>query len=126
MIVGGYSMSGRLSSVEEYNTITNKSCKVGDLPKERSYGSLCNSVYCGGNGGERSCVKLEGGTSKQLPATLVQKRRYHLCWGLPSGEILIMGGRYSNKTTEKLGADGSSSSPDFNLAYPASYVSYLV
>ena len=113
-------MSGRLSSVEEYNTITNKFCKVGDLPQARAYGSLCNNVYCGGDGIERSCVKLEGGTSTQMAATLVQKRAYHLCWGLPSGEILLMGGNDNSAktTTERLSSDGSSSSPDFNLAYP--------
>ena len=119
MIVGGNSGSGSLSSVEEYDTNTNQSSKVGDLPQGRSYGSLCNNVYCGGNGGDRSCVKLEGENFSQMPVTMVQSRYGHLCWGLPSGEILLMGGQDSSlsKTTEKLSSDGTSSSPDFNLAY---------
>ena len=127
LIVGGYSSgSGLIHSIEEFNPSTNKSCKVGDLQQGSHEGSLCNNVYCGGYGGDRSCVKLERGTSKQLSATLVQSRGGHLCWGLPSGEILLMGGSSSSRTTEKLSSDGSSSSPDFDLAYPASYVSYLV
>ena len=120
LIVGGTSGSGRLSSIEEFNPSTKNSCKVGDLPQAREDGSLCNNVYCGGNGGEGSCVKVEGGTSTQMSANLVQKRAYHLCWGLPSGEILLMGGNDNSAktTTERLSSDGSSSSPDFNLAYP--------
>merc|ERR1712113_1135957 len=121
LIVGGYDSSGSvtLSSAEEFNPI--KSSKVGDLPQGRYHGSLCNSVFCGGSGDPRSCVKFKGGTFSQMTATLVQKRTYHLCWGLPSGEILLMGGRSSSKTTESLSADGSSSSPDFNLAYPTDF-----
>ena len=117
LIVGGHSGSGRLSSIEGFNQATKNSCKVGDLPQARNYGSLCNSVYCGGVGGERSCVKLEGGTFSHMSVTLVQRRKEHICWGLPSGEILLMGGySSSSKTTEKLSSDGSSSSPDFDLA----------
>ena len=116
MIVGGNSGSGSLSSVEEYDTNTNQSSKVGDLPQGRSYGSLCNNVYCGGYGGDRSCVKLEGENFSQMPVTMVQSRYGHLCWGLPSGEILLMGGDSSRTTTERLSSDGSSSSPDFDLA----------
>ena len=125
LIVGGDG-SPRLSSIEEYDPATKNSCKVGDLPQARKEGSLCNSVYCGGRGGDRSCVKLEGGTFSQMSVTLLQNRYRHLCWGLPSGEILLMGGSSSSRTTERLSSDGSSSSPDFDLAYPASYVSYLV
>ena len=125
LIVGGTSGSGRLSSIEEFNPSTKNFCKVGDLPQGRYHGSLCNSVYCGGRGGDRSCVKVEGGNFTQMSANLVQKRAYHLCWGLPSGEILLMGGFHSKTTTERLSADGSSSSPDFNLPYPTRYVSWI-
>ena len=122
LIVGGFDSpgSGTLSSAEEFNPIKRQSCKVGDLPQGRYHGSLCNSVYCGGSGDPRSCVKFKGGTISQMSATLVQKRTYHICWGLPSGEILLMGGNDNSAktTTERLSSDGSSSSPDFNLAYP--------
>ena len=125
LIVGGLSGSRSLSSIEEFNPSTKNSCKVGDLPQARKEGSLCNSVYCGGRGGDRSCVKLEGGTFSQMSVTLVQNRYRHLCWGLPSGEILLMGGQSSSKTTERLSSDGSSSFPDFNLAYQTKYVSKM-
>ena len=121
LIVGVFDYnSGELSSTEEYNPITGQTCKVGDLPQARYQGSLCNNVYCGGTGGWWSCVKFQGGTFSKMSATLVQSRADHICWGLPSGEILLMGGSssLSKTTTERLSSDGMSSSPDFNLAYP--------
>ena len=66
----------------------------------------------------RSCVKFEGnGTFTALPVSLVEERYAHLCWGLPSGEVLLMGGWSSLTTTERVSTDGSSSSPDFTLPY---------
>ena len=115
--MGGYN-SGYVSSAEEFNPETSYSCAVGDIPKAKGYGSLCNNMYCGG---ERehltSCVRYGNGTFTPLPVRLGQKRDGHMCWGLPSGEVILMGGDNSKTTTERVSADGSSSSPDFNLQY---------
>ena len=66
----------------------------------------------------RSCVKFGGnGTFTPLPVSLVEERISHLCWSLPSGEVLLLGGWSSPTTTERVSADGSSSSADFTLPY---------
>ena len=67
---------------------------------------------------DRSCLQFEAnGTFSYSAVTLLQKRWYHLCWPLPTGEVLLMGGEYSANTTERVSANVSSSSADFNLAY---------
>ena len=45
--------------------------------------------------------------------TLRQSNQGHLCWGLPTGEVLL----FHHSKTEKVSADGSSSPVDFNVAY---------
>ena len=117
--MGGYNSGGFLSSAEEFNPETRHSCAVGDIPTASNRGSLCNNMYCGGTGLSRSCVRFHGnGTFTPLPVTLVKSRSDHICWGLPSGEVILMGGWSSDsKNTERVSADGSSSSPDFNLPY---------
>ena len=120
--MGGKNSEGRLSSAEEFNPEKRHSCAVGDIPKDNFGGSLCNNMYCGGAGAfvSTSCVRFHGnGTFTPLPVTLVKPRYTHICWGLPSGEVILMGGwSSSSKTnTERVSADGSSSSPDFNLPY---------
>ena len=118
LIVGGYNSEGLLSSAEEFNTETRQSCVVGDIPTASRLGSLCNNMYCGGQGTEKSCVRFQSnGTFTPLPVTLVNSRYRAVCWGLPSGEVILMGGAASKTTTERVSADGSSSSPDFNLQY---------
>ena len=66
----------------------------------------------------RSCVQFEpNGTFSPSAVTLLEKRVQHLCWGLPTGEVLLLGGYYSGveNTTERVSADGSYSTPDFTL-----------
>ena len=63
-------------------------------------------------------MKFEAnGNFTSLPVRLLEKRHSHLCWGLPSGEVLLLGGRESPTTTEKVSSDGSSSSADLTLPY---------
>ena len=130
LIVGGTnsdSTLGTLSSAEEFNPETRHSCAVEDIPTANSRGSLCNNMYCGGYGGYTSCVRFHGnGTFTPLPVTLVNSRYNHICWGLPSGEVILMGGSSTSglTTTERVSADGSSSSPDFNLPKQIRYLMY--
>ena len=66
----------------------------------------------------QSCVKFESnGTFTPLPVSLTEERDAHLCWSLPSGEVLLLGGFRSPTTTERVSTDGSSSSADFTLPY---------
>ena len=109
VLVGGYSGT-RLTSAEVFSN--SSSCSVGDLPTAISSSSLCHSFLCGGLGNDRSCLALEddGGFSA-LSVELVERR----CRGLPSGEILLLGGFHSRRTVERVSADGSSSSEDITL-----------
>ena len=95
---------------------------VGDFPVQSKYISYSRKLKHNLNTNlypsYRSCVKFEAnGTFTPLPVSLVQERRQHLCWGLPSGEVLLLGGYDSRTTTERISADGSSSSADFTLPY---------
>ena len=118
LIVGGYNSGGSLNSAEEFNANTGDTCLVGDLPQSNSAMSLCHRMVCGGWNAPKSCSKFEAdSTFSTLPVSLIENRGFHLCWGLPSGEVLLLGGAYSRRTTEKVSADGSSSSPDFDLPY---------
>ena len=119
LIVGG-EHGGRLNSVDKFNTETGDSTYVGDQPHVANGGSLCNNLFCGGYPNHKSCVKFNGnGTFTPLPLTLVQLRSFHLCWGLPSGDMLLLGGD-SKRTTERVSANGLSSTADFSLPYDTS------
>lgn len=82
---------------------------------------MCNNMICGGYGSpdpDRSCEMFDGSYSfTKLPVSLVEKRDDHLCWGLNTGEVILFGGADSKGTTERVSADGSSSSAGFTLPY---------
>ena len=120
LIVGGYGADGK--SAEIFNPDLDHSCPLSDLIKARHAHTLCNRMVCGGFSDDtsKSCEVFDpSSTFKSLPVTLLQRRSYHLCWGLPNGDVLLLGGAYSNtslQTTERVSADGSSSSAAFNLS----------
>ena len=47
---------------------------------------------------------------------LREEREDHLCWEV-EGDVLLMGGGFSWRTTELVSSDGLSSSASFNLTY---------
>ena len=51
--------------------------------------------------------------------SLVEKRKNHLCWDVEgeNGPTLLMGGAYSQQSTELVSSDGLSSSASFTLKY---------
>ena len=120
LIAGGSTLTADRRSAEVFNPVTGNSCPVGDLPEARFRASMCNNMIFGGftSGSERSCEMFDGSSSfTRLPVTLVERRDDHLCWGLKSGEVILLGGSNSKRTTERVSADGSSSSADFSLPY---------
>ena len=118
LTVGGVGTSGRVSTAEIFNPKTGRSCKIGDIPVATDGLSFCGNLACGGRQSARSCSRFDGvGTFTALSVTLKEERFYHLCWQLPSREVLLIGGTRSSSTTERLASDGSSSSPDFALPY---------
>ena len=115
-----------LKSAELFNPHTRLKCSVGNL--KNAFGkrghSMWNNIICGGpNETARTCEKFQPssriGTFTELPVTLVEDRMFHSCWGLKSGDVLLLGGSGENakKTAERVSADGSSSSFAFYLKY---------
>ena len=108
-----------LTSAEIFKPQARGSCPVGELKQARSGHTMCNNMVCGGksNKAEKSCEKFDGiSTFTSLPVRLRDSREGHLCWGLKSGDVLLLGGTFVT-STERVSADGSSSSNVFELPY---------
>ena len=55
---------------------------------------------------------------KTKPGYISLKARYNLlCWGLQTGEVLLLGGGRTMSTVERVKEDGSHSFVDFDLVY---------
>ena len=110
-----------LRSAEVFNPVTGQSDPVEDLLHPRSHAPMCNNMICGGSESHdtsRSCEIFDGISSfTRLPVTLLERRYNHLCWALKTGEVILLGGKHSKRTTERISADGSSSSANFSLPY---------
>ena len=110
-----------LKSAEIFQPKIRSNCSVGNLNIARSGHSMCNNIVCGGwiKQAERSCEKFDGiSTFTSLPVRLVGVRWSHSCWGLKSGDVLLIGGwKKDTDTAEKVSADGSTSSFAFKLPY---------
>ena len=118
--MGGDDSQKALNSAEIFNPTTRRTCSAGNLKQARIARTMCNNMVCGGSGSEamKSCEKFDGISSfTSLPLRLVKSRDRGLCWGLKSGDVLLLGGLYSEKTTERVSADGSNSKLDFRLPY---------
>ena len=120
LIAGGAQASGGpIYPSEEYDPAPFLLQVLGKgRTRERRVGStFCNNFLCGGRGAssDRSCEKFDGENFEPLPVSLLGRREFHMCWGLKSGEVILLGGHNSPTTSEVVSADGTSSSPSFNL-----------
>ena len=111
-----------------FNVKTMKSCPLDDLPGgvtggRRGGQSLCSGLLCGGydSSTEQSCLMLDPltGAFTTTSVSLREKRKNHLCWDVEgeNGPTLLMGGAYSQQSTELVSSDGFSSSAGFTLKY---------
>ena len=110
-----------------FNIETKNNCPLPDLLGGKRYEhSQCGRLLCGGHGdyftsAERSCLMFNPLTGNFTPASvsLGEERVDHLCWDVEgeNGPTLLIGGSYSNRSTELVSHDGSSSSASFNLTY---------
>jgi len=117
LIAAGVNSRGHLRSTEEFKSFDSTPV-VGNIAESRSGASFCNNVLCGGAPADRSCEKFDGISAfNAMSVSLVERRDSHLCWGLQGGEVLLLGGRNSQTTTELISADGTSSKADFDLPF---------
>ena len=121
LTVGGF-YGSRKSTAEIFNPRSGRSCKIGDIPVATDTLSFCGNLACGGEKSMRSCSRFDGRAFQTTPVTLKQRRRAHSCWPLQSGQVLLLGGFDYPTTTERLSADGSSSTLDFDLPYKIEFV----
>ena len=122
LIAGGWNWRGNKTvrmSAEAYNPHIPKVCKLPNLPDGRYGHTLCGGLLCGGwQGTERSCLKLGPAGFVKTTVSLQQSRRYHLCWNVPEG-VLLLGGEGSPSSTELVLRDGSASVSQFELTHHA-------
>merc|ERR1711988_1567380 len=71
----------------------------------------------------KSCLKMSStGSFSPAPVKLLQERVAHLCWSLPGGEVMLLGGpQYeSYQTTEVISSNFNSTKPSWDLKYKTS------
>ena len=102
-------------SSELYDPALNKTLPMGDTVENRLGATFCNSFLCGGHPSDRSCEKFDGNSFELLPVSLVEQREFHMCWGLKSGDVILLGGKNSPTTSEVVSADGTLSTPSFDV-----------
>ena len=115
IITGGFSPEAR-NSVELFNPLTNKTCKLPNLTAGTFLHTDCSSMICR-DGHCRKRTTL--GSYSESTVRLLFKRVDHLCWPLPGeeGKVMLLGGSFSPNTTEIVSADGSFSTENWNLKY---------
>ena len=124
IITGGFINKKYQNLAEAFNSRTKDSIRVGKLNHARAGHTFCNNMVCGGTyfnpEAYKSCERFDlTGSFTTLPVRLVERRVNHLCWGLKSGDVLLIGGmgQRHSPNTERVSRDGSSSSLDFKLPY---------
>ena len=115
-IITGGDNSASEKRVEIFNPITRRACPLPYLPKNMLGHSQCGNLLCSG----RSCLKMNStGSFSPAPVSLLQDRYQHLCWSLPGGggEVMLLGGGYSERTTEVISSNFNSTKPSWDLKY---------
>ena len=92
-----------------------RSCQLPRLPAPGRAGHTQSSyTACGGLDTGYSCDTFDG--EWEQSHFLFEGREEHVSWQSPAG-ILLMGGWYSDTSTELLSTSTDSTTPDFSLPY---------
>ena len=123
-----------LSSSELYIPEENTSCSLSEMTLSRAYHTQNNLISCGG----QSTYSLAGAPTSivcefyspllgwiQEPFNLKVARSGHTSWTLNNGSVLLMGGNFSDTTTELVKL-GQGTQPGFDLEYPSKLVTLYV
>ena len=109
-MVGG-NPSKSLKSVEALKIDGTPLCTLPDLPDERKGHTMDNHIMCGGS----SCLYYVAGKWTKYRNDLKFKRSFHVSWRRPDGEVLLIGGEQSRKTSEMVLSSGHQKG--FNLQH---------
>ena len=110
---------GALTSAEVLFTNGSSICELPQLSQSKREHTQSGLTACGGYDSDtirRSCIKFEAGSWTTLTDNLVERREDQSCWVNPDGDILLIGGFYSETTTEIVYQNGTSIR-SFDLKY---------
>ena len=101
IMTGGWD-DDELSSVEVYVPSTNTSCSLPSLPVATSSHSQDRLLLCGGAGNSGQCHTFHSDSGEWRVKThnLSEERSTHSSWQREDGTVLLIGGRFSARTTE--------------------------
>ena len=113
------------TAVEVYNSVSQNTCSLENLPKALHYHTLCGGLLCGAGGGSpfiNKCIKLDVNSKDRFSLTdlnLKAARMSSLCWPVDNEGILLLGGLHDARCrTEYVKADASDSCESFHLRNP--------
>ena len=98
------------TATEALNADGTRLCRLPNLPssgEQRVDHSMSGSIICGGNDTPKSCIKFQNGAWKTMPFSLQEKRADHVSWTRSDGKFRLIGGHYSNSTSELVSESGS-------------------
>ena len=105
-MVGGHPSDSH-SSVEAITTDGTPLCALPDLPDQRIFHTSDNHITCGGSYTQTSCLHYVAGKSQVTCRNdLKFKRLFHVSWRRQDGEVILIGGENSRKTSEVVSSSG--------------------
>ena len=117
-----------LSSSELYIPEENTNCFLSEMTMSRAYHTQNNLISCGG----QSTSSLAASSTSivcefyipfvvwiQASFKLTVARSGHTSWTLNNGSVLLMGGNFSDTTTELVTLRQNRTQPGFDLKYPS-------
>ena len=107
-MVGGWQHKP-LKSVEAITTDGTPFCTLPDLPDERRRHTMDNYIICGGypaQSAQSSCHYFIAGEWTKYGNDLKTKRFNHVSWRRQDGEVVLLGGQNSKKTSEVVSSSG--------------------
>ena len=93
-------------SVEAITTDGTPLCTLPDLPDKRTGHTMDNHILCGGVYTRSSCLHYVAGKWTKYRNDLKFKRVWHASWRRQDGEVLLIGGGDSKKTSEVVSSSG--------------------
>ena len=105
-MVGGGGTTKIHKSVEVITTDGTPLCTLPDLPDDRASHTVDNHILCGGSWTQTSCLRYVAGKWTKYRNNLKFGRYWHVSWRRQDGNVMLIGGRQSNNTSEVVSSSG--------------------